>query len=293
MRLVIIANPVSGRGRAYRLIREYIRCWPHPDWDVELLTTSGGGHAGALSETLLHDPPDLLGVCGGDGTLNEVACRIPNPPFPVAILPAGTANVVARELRLPLNPVRALQIALERQIRRVDLGDIAAGSRRFVFVAGIGFDAYVAATVRPALKKRLGMAAYAAAVAACLKTYPFPQFGVVADDREYRAVSCLACNARSYGGGLLFCPDADMSDGLLDILVLENAGRLRLAWFLLRAWLGAAAEAGWIHRLRTPRLQIEGPRDVLIQADGELSGRLPVEIGLIEKSFPLVIKSRL
>jgi YegS/Rv2252/BmrU family lipid kinase len=289
MKLVIIANPISGGGRAYQSIRNHIQQWPDPRWEIEILTTRGPEHAGLLAEELLQSPPDLLGICGGDGTVNEVASRVPHPPFPVALLPAGTANVVARELGIPLNPVRALQIALMQSVRSVDLGELGAGMRRFLFVAGIGFDAFVVKSVNPGLKRKLGMAAYAAAILNCLRSYSFPEFQVAIGSLTYTATSCLVCNARGYGGGLLFCPDADMSDGVLDILVLEGRRRLDLARFLLNAWFGKAESGAWIHRLKARALRIEGGLDVPVQADGELTGRLPLEITLIPSAFPLVI----
>jgi diacylglycerol kinase (ATP) len=288
MRIVIIANPVAGGGRAYRSVQEYLRV--RTDHDFEILTTRSRDHAGLLARELLASPPDLLAICGGDGTLNEVASHIPHPPFPVALLPAGTANVVARQMRIPLNPVRALQAALkDRSVQTVDLGELGRGMRRFLFVAGIGFDAYVAAMVKPGLKKRLGMAAYGITILSCLCSYSFPEFQVIANGRDYTATSCLVCNARSYGGGLLFCPDADMGDGLLDILVLEGGRRLDLARFLLNAWLGKAEAGGWIHRFRTRTLRIDGGESVLVQADGELAGGLPLDISLQDKAFPLVV----
>ncbi len=290
MKLSIIANPVAGGGRAYRSIQRYARQWPHPDWEVEILTTRDRNHAGELAQELVSRPPDLLAICGGDGTVNEIATYLPHPPFPIAVLPAGTANVLARELGLPLNPVKSLKIALKRSIRRIDLGNIGQeSSRRFLFVGGIGFDAYVVSRVRPGLKSKLGMAAYAIAILECLRNYSFPEFHVVVDGRTFVATSCLACNMKKYGGGLLFCPDSDMNDGLLDILVLEGKRRIGLASFLFQAWLQRPEKADWIHRLRSTSLKIEGPREVLIQADGELAGRLPVEITLLNSAFPLVI----
>ncbi|MGD0101589.1 MAG: diacylglycerol kinase family protein [Acidobacteriota bacterium] len=293
MNLVIIANPAAGCGRAYKSVQSYVRRWPHPEWNVRIMTTRSRDHAGLLAQKLLDDPPDLLAVCGGDGTLNEIASRVPHPPFPVALIPAGTANVLARELGIPLNPVRAVQVALERTVRKVDLGKLGTGTRRFLFVAGIGFDAHVVASVRPKLKNTLGMAAYAAAVIGCLRHYSFPKFQVVADGRTFTATSCLACNATNYGGGLLFCPDADMTDGQLDILVIEGERRLRLARFLLNAWRGKAETGDWIHRLRARTVQVEGSAGVLVQADGELAGNLPLEISLSRSSFPLVIPSKI
>jgi diacylglycerol kinase (ATP) len=290
MNLAIIANPTSGGGRAFRSIQRYVRNWPHPDWEVQILATRAPNHAGQLAQELVQHPPDILAVCGGDGTINEVATHLPQPPFPVAILPAGTANVLARELGLPLNPVRALKIAMKGTVRRIDVGCLGPGSRRrFMFVSGIGFDAYCVSIVRPGLKSKLGMAAYALAILECLKTYSFPEFQVIINGRTMKATSCLACNSKRYGGGLLFCPEADMNDGMLDMLVLEGKRRIGLARFLFQAWLGRPEKGDWIHRLRANAVQIEGPGGVLIQADGELAGGLPVDITLTNSAFPLVI----
>lgn len=289
MKTVIIANPKAGGGRAYKAIHRYVTRWSRPDWDLEILTTEKPGQAGEMALALLKEPPDLLAVCGGDGTVNEVASAISSPPFPIAVLPAGTANVIARELGLPLNPVRALEIGLKRAVRKVDLGELGPGiRRRFVFVTGIGFDAYVVDKVNPSLKDVLGMGAYALAILRCLRTYPFREFEVAAGEKKFRATSCIVANARSYGGGLLFCPGADMRDGLLDILILEQSSRIRLARFLFHAWLGRPERYPWIHRIQCRNVSVSGPEDILIQTDGEPAGTLPVEISLIPETFPLV-----
>jgi len=286
MKVVIIANPKAGGGRACKAIRR----WKHKDWDAEILETRGRNHAGEMALKLLENPPDLLAVCGGDGTLNEVASSVPAPPFPVALLPAGTANVVARELRLPLNPIRALNVSLKRSIRKVDLGELGPGiRRRFVFVAGIGFDASVAASVKPAWKEKLGMGAYALEILRGLKTYPFREFQVVIEGQAYKATSCLAANTRSYGGGLLFCPQADMQDGLLDILVMQGKSRIKIARFLFRALLGRPESNDWTRRVRARKMTVDGPAGIPVQADGESAGELPLQVSLLPSTFPLVV----
>jgi len=289
-KLVIIANPIAGRGRAYKAIQKCIHHWNNPDWNVELLSTQRCGHAAQLAEDLLKTPPDLVAVCGGDGTLNEVASRIPNPPFPIAVLPAGTANVVARELKIPLDPVKALQIALKKRVKNIDIGEINGGDRRFIFVAGIGFDAFAVSRVNLRLKAKIGISTYAAAIIDCLVNYSFPEFNVTVDDRIYKATSCLVCNFRSYGGGLLFCPDADMADGLFDVLFIEGNRRLALAWFLLSAWCQKPMTSTWIQRLKASSMKIAGDSNALVQSDGELVGSLPLEITLKNRAFPLIIK---
>ncbi|HTY62753.1 MAG TPA: diacylglycerol kinase family protein [Acidobacteriota bacterium] len=290
MKLTIIANPIAGRGRAYRSLQKYVLQWPHRDWEVDVLPTRGPNHAGQLARDLLAHPPDVLAVCGGDGTVNEIATAIPEPPFPVALLPAGTANVLARELRLPMNPVRALQVALTGKARRIDLGSLGpASGRRFLFVAGIGFDAFTVSLARPEVKSRLGIGAYVVAIAECLRKYSFPEFRVTSGNRTLTATSCLVCNSKKYGGGLLFCPEADMHDGLLDILVLEGRRRFALVVFLVLAWFQRPMKGQWIHRFRSDTLKIEGGEGLLVQVDGELAGGLPLDIGLKPSSFPLIV----
>lgn len=290
MRLTIIANPAAGGGRAYRSIQRVVRQWRYPGWDINLLTTDGPKHAGILAQTLLQTPPDILAVCGGDGTLNEIATHLPRPPFPIAVIPAGTANVLAKELGLPLNPLRALQIALNGTVRRIDLGMVGPGNaRRFLFVAGIGFDAHAVLSVSPYLKSKLGMAAYALAALNCLKNYQFPEFEVCAGNQTFTATSCLVCNSRKYGGGMVFCPDADMQDGLLDVLVIEGRRRLALLRFLLMAWMRKPISRDWTHRLRAKSLKIGQSEGVWLQVDGELAGGPPLEITLTDDCFPLVV----
>jgi diacylglycerol kinase (ATP) len=290
MKISIIVNPMAGGGRAYGAIQRCIGQGTFPDWEFEILTTHSPNHAGLLVRELLDRPPDLVAVCGGDGTVNEIASFVPNPPFPIAILPSGTANVLARELGLPLDPVRALPIALKRIIRHVDLGFLDSGKqRKFLFVAGVGLDAYAVSWVPSGLKKKLGMAAYAVAILECLRSYSFPEFQVVVGEKTLTATSCLVCNAKSYGGGLLFCPDAKMDDGWLDLLVLQGVHRLALARFLFQAWMGKPGTYEWVHRLRARSLRIEGTAKVLVQADGELAGGLPVDIGLAGARFPLIV----
>jgi len=290
MKLSVIANPAAGRGKGYEAVRQYIRRWPHSEWDVEVLTAWDSRQAAAFALRLMQRPPDLLAVCGGDGTVNEIASTIPQPLFPVAILPAGTANVLARELGLPLDPVRALEIALKCKVRRLDLGRLGPGPRRrFLFVAGIGFDAYVAPRVGAYLKKKLGMAAYVSAVLRCLLRYPFPEFRIVAGGSTYASTSSIVCNSRRYGGGLFFCPDADMQDGLLDVLILQGGRRLGLVGVLLRAWFGKTSTCDWMHRIRARSLHFEGPADVPVQADGEAAGSIPLDVDLTESAFPIVV----
>ncbi len=252
-------------------------------------TTSGPGHASVLARGLLDRPPDLLAVCGGDGTYNEVINGIPDPPFPVALIPAGTANVLARDIGIPIATARAIQVALEMNVRRVDLGLLeGAKSRAFVLMAGAGYDAYVAAHTPTSLKDRFGIGAFYYTTLRCLSTYRFPAFVVSAEAECVPSATCVVANCRGYGGGLVLTPDADMSDGFLDLVTLEGKSRLKFARFALSAWWGKPAHYPWIRYLRAKEVRIDGPSDVPVQVDGEPVDTLPVTVRLLPQAFPLV-----
>ncbi len=293
MRISIIANPRSGRGRAFRTVLEYVRHWPHGRWEVEVLTTRAPGHAAELARALASRPPDLLAVCGGDGTVNEVANGLPDPPFPVAVIPAGTANVLARAVGIPLDPVEAIRSALGGSVLRVDSCFLqGTPARCFLLMAGAGFDAYVVSRTSSALKDRVGIAAFYQSTLQCLATYNFPDFTITAEDMSIQATTCVVANSRGYGGGLVLTPSADMTDGLLDLVAVQGRSRVNLALFALTALLGKPRSYPWVRYARTRSVKIDGPPGVMVQVDGEQVGTLPAAIRIVPRSFPLVVPSQ-
>src|SRR5688572_3163575 len=277
-RLAIVVNPTSGGGRVYKRIKAHLDAWPHPEWKIEVFVTLSAGHAGELVQELLPNPPDRLAICGGDGTIHDVVSEVPSPPFPVAILPAGTANVLAREIGIPLDPVRALEIALHGVERRLDLGFLnSRNARRFLLMTGIGFDAYAVFKVQSRVKRRIGIGAYYIAALQCLLTSHVPEFQVTTEHDSLSATTCTVANARSYGGGLVLTPEASMSDGVFDLIVVKSKERLFYARFLLSAWHGKPQNTPEVRSLRAQKVKVEGPRGVWVQADGELIGTLPLD----------------
>jgi diacylglycerol kinase (ATP) len=290
MKLAIIANPVAGRGKAYRRLTALLEHWPDVNWEVELLTTRGPEHARELARALSVTRPDLLAVCGGDGTISEVACGLQAPSFPVAVLPAGTANVLAREFGISHDPRRALEQALRGKPAWIDSVTLyGRPSRRFLLMAGVGFDAKVVARTRPLLKARIGMAAYVISILSEILRYPFHEFRVITESGSYSATSCIISNCRFYGSGMIFSPNANPRDGELDLVLLEGNNRLAYLSFLISAQLRRPRDGPQVKRCRSRAVRIEGPRGIWVQADGELVGTLPVEMEIFPSSFPLVL----
>jgi diacylglycerol kinase family enzyme len=208
----------------------------------------------------------------------------------VAILPAGTANVLAREFGISHVPMRALEQALRGKPIRIDSVRLSGRSnRRFLLMAGVGFDADVVARTSLLWKARIGMAAYVISVLSELLRYPFHEFRVITENGSYSATSCIISNSRFYGSGMVFSPNANPRDGELDLVLLEGNNRLAYLSFLISAQLRRPRDGPQVKRCRARAIRIEGPRGIWVQADGELVGTLPVEMAILPSSFPLVL----
>jgi YegS/Rv2252/BmrU family lipid kinase len=155
-RVLLIVNPASRRGR--RAQKRALRAFADEGVDCDLMPTEAPGHAATLAKTHAHKY-DAVFALGGDGTVMEVLGALAHHGPPLGILAAGTANVVARTLGIPLNPTRAVPMLLRGDEATLDLGRLGDG-RRFAIGVGVGLDATMIAEAPARLKKRLGFMAY-------------------------------------------------------------------------------------------------------------------------------------
>src|SRR4051794_31648718 len=160
-RLLVIYNPAAGR-RSARRLRRFLDELARLAVPVTLRATASRGDAEDFARAADPGAFDAVVAAGGDGTINEVVSGLAASDLPLAILPLGTANVLANEIGLPRDPARLAAIAATGPARATWTGEVRsdAGLRRFVMMAGIGFDASVVAAIDPARKRRLGKLAY-------------------------------------------------------------------------------------------------------------------------------------
>lgn len=248
-------------------------------------TMAGHGWAAPLwLETTPQDPgtgqarqavtagTDLVIACGGDGTVTACAEGVAGTGVALGIIPNGTGNLLARNLGLPLDLSRAVDVALTGQVRRVDAG--AANGRMFVVMAGIGLDARMLADTSEPLKDRLGWVAYAISVLKHLGDKPM-LIRVAADGGP--AVTTLASaviigNVGWLHAGIPLLPDAEPDDGKLDAAVLSARGWGN--WIALAASVMTRRRTSpHLHRLTFSELAIEVRRPQPWEADGEPMGR--------------------
>ncbi len=264
--VVLIANP-GARGRDQAGLRAAVDLLS-AQVPTELVWTERPGHATELARRHGSDPDTLVAVCGGDGTLFEAIAEFPAEGV-IGLLPAGTANVVAKELGIPLNLREAAKLLLTGTVQRLDTGRM--NGRRFLMSAGFGFDAHVAGHV-PARSKRL-LGQYAFHLETALR-YPFyrpPTLRVRVDGAEWRTGAYLLCaNLRRYGGNLFFAPAARPDDGVIDLVLFESLSLRPLLKGLWGAKTGRGPPPDAASRMTGRRIEIECAEPVGVQLDGEV-----------------------
>ena len=290
----LIFNPSAQGGRASRF-----RSHPAiPGGQCVLLATSAPGDARRLAAQAVRDGFQTVIAAGGDGTANEVLNGIAEVPgglraVRLGILPLGTVNVFARELRLPLNTRRAWNVLALARERTIDVGraeftlDGLPQRRYFLQLAGAGLDSRAIELTEWSVKKKLGPLAYLLAGFKALSESR-PLVTVRAGQTlagEWVAVG----NGRFYGGPVPVFPHARLDDGLLDICVLPKTG-----FFLLVAALAGLA-VGRMHQfcrarqLSAPALTLTSPARVLLQLDGENAGPLPATLSIEPRALRVIV----
>jgi YegS/Rv2252/BmrU family lipid kinase len=241
--------------------------WDEPLWLETTSEDPGRGQA----ESAISSGADLVLACGGDGTVTACAEGVTGTGVPLAIIPMGTGNLLARNIGLPMGLDEALAVALGGVQRPIDAGRV--NETLFVVMAGLGLDAQMLNSTSEPLKKRLGWIAYAISAVRHLGDRPM-RVTVSADGRRRRRMRASAVIVGNVGwlrGGLPLLPDARPDDGLLDAVVLTAGGMTR--------WLAIAADIvlrrparGRVYRVQFSTLQLTLDADQPWELDGEVMG---------------------
>jgi YegS/Rv2252/BmrU family lipid kinase len=232
---------------------------------------------------------DVLLACGGDGTLNEAVNGLAGTQTALAVLPAGTVNVWAREVGVPLDPAKALNLLWDGERRWIDLG--RAGERYFLLMAGIGFDADVAAQVTSPEKRRWGALAYVGRGIVAALTWPRQRMRLLLDGRSLRrhGLFLVVGNTRLYGGVVNITHQAVADDGLLDICLFDGGGVLdRLAHFA-RVVTRSHTRAPTVEYYRAPRVTLVTRPRVPVQVDGDTIGRTPMTFAAVPHALKVIV----
>jgi YegS/Rv2252/BmrU family lipid kinase len=240
-------------------------------WDAPLwLETTPEETGAAQARQAVLDGVDLVIAAGGDGTVTACASGVAGSQVPLGIVPAGTGNLLALNLGIPLDLDRALEVSLTGEDRQVDLG--MANGRPFVAMAGLGIDARMLRSTPEWAKRRFGYVAYIVGMLRHLRDQPF-KVTIEADGgppRRYRATGVIAGNVGWLQGGVSLLPDASPDDDLLDLAVLTV--HAWVGWLIVAAHVLTGRDAPRVSRGTFRRLVMRTAEDQLWEMDGEVIG---------------------
>jgi diacylglycerol kinase (ATP) len=301
----IIFNPVSGGGKSSRLkhLEEARKILAASGIDADLRPTSAPGHAGEIAARAISDGSQLIIACGGDGTLNEIVNGMPGSKVPIAVLPAGTANILAKELRIPWNIPRAAALIPRGIPTRIALGAITTGTlsaasgtpdgnlRYFLVVAGAGADGALVHGLDPAVKLRAGLLAYWMEGAKQLLRYKFPPFRVTTSDGAILATLVIVGRTKHYGGPFRITKRADLFANEFELALFCSQSPLRYLLYLPACWMGRLHRLSDVHFVKTNSLRCESltAEPVYAQVDGEGSESLPVTFSIVPDALTIVV----
>ena len=299
---LLIHNPNAGNGGngRRRLLDQARQILASGGIEAELAETTGPGHATEIAQQAVRDHRQLVIACGGDGTLNEVVNGLANYSnghrVPLALLPGGTANILAKELDLPWDIPRAARRLIHGEVREIALGlatpaEQPGRKRYFLSVAGGGPDGMIVYSVDLGLKARVGILAYWWQGAREVLRYTFPRFRVRTGDRELEATLVVVGRTKNYGGPFKITDQADLFEDRFEVMALTTQSGLRYLSYLPTLWMGNLRREEGVHFWKAEALVCE-PLDsspVYAQVDGEPLARLPIEFSIVPRALKLLV----
>jgi YegS/Rv2252/BmrU family lipid kinase len=275
---VLIYNPTAGQKDRRAAMQALIEKMKAEGIELANAPTHGPGHATRIVEGFLAEKPSIVAVCGGDGTVSEAAAALLGTDIPLAILPAGTSNVLAVELGIPFDLERAVRLITEGRPKTVRAG--VANGRPFLLMAGVGLDARVMGRMSFFLKRWFGRAGiFVTAVREYLR-YEFPRLDVEIDGIHYPATFAVVANSKHYAGEWIVAPDASAESETLETLIFNSRSR-RDFYRLFRGMQGRRSshlESGVARIVRGREIRITSlePYAVEAQVDGDCVLETPI-----------------
>lgn len=272
--LPIVINPVARGGRRGPPKERLERVAAEHGWRLEWWGTEAPGHATELAARAARDRYPAVVLWGGDGTYNEAARGLVGSETALVALPGGTTSVLAYELGIAHDPVRALAQQLGGERRAMAVGRTDSG-QLFLLMLSAGPDAVILANLPARLKQRAGRMGITAQAAVELLRGKLPRFSVIVDGVSLDASWCIAGNGRSYGGPFAATPGADVFATGLEVVTLSRHGRRAVVPFFFSIPSGRHLRLRGVDRRRAAEVRLVG-EGIPYQLDGDPAGVLPV-----------------
>jgi YegS/Rv2252/BmrU family lipid kinase len=285
-----VVNPISGttdKSRIVNLIPEYMEA---KRFDVEIRYTEFKGHAAQIARQAVEKGVDVVVAVGGDGTVNEIARSLIHTNTALGIIPCGSGNGLARHLFIPMNPDGALQVLSTCTIEALDYGMI--NDTPFFCTCGLGFDAFVSSKF--AQSERRGLLTYIDNTLREGLRYKPDTYEIEIDGetQHYKAFLIACANASQYGNNVFIAPQASMSDGLMDVTIMEPFTVLEAPQIAIQLFNKTIDRNSRIRTFKCKSLHIHRSSPGVIHFDGDPKDEgTDVDVRLVPKGIHMVVNT--
>ncbi len=283
-----IMNPISGTCSKDRIPKLIDTTLDHEQFEYEIITTNHAGHASELAAEAKEARADVVVAVGGDGTVNEVARAIVHSDTALGIIPCGSGNGLARHMLIPMNIKKSIEIINKCVIRDFDYGIV--NGYPFFCTCGMGFDAFVSQKFAECGKR--GPVTYVQKVLEEGLKYK-PETYEITDENgvsKYKAFLISCANASQYGNNAFIAPQASMSDGLMDVIIMEPFDIIEAPQISIDMFNKTLDKNSKIKTFTSKKLHIHRGKPGVIHYDGDpvMTGR-DVDVELVEKGIRIII----
>ncbi len=297
----VIINPSAGADKTRKKVPEIERMLREINLDFSSIITEGPGHAVKIAEESVKAGAKMIVSVGGDGTINEVANGIYNAgglaETALGIVSTGTGADYIRTLGLPRSIDEAVKKLQSPKFNNVDLGKLScmkngkATERLFVNFAGLGFDAEIVRATSQKYKSLGKVAAYLMALLTILASYRNKNIKITINGVEetHKICTTIMGNGKYGGGGMMTTPEADISDGLLDVLVVGDLSKPDLLASLPRIYKGTHLTHPKVRLKKAAEISIKTEEVMTVQADGDLMGETPVTFSILPRALKIIL----
>jgi diacylglycerol kinase (ATP) len=285
VRVLAIVNPVAGKT---------CKCWPNikrvfkeMEYDFEVQFTEERGHATIIAAEA--NKVDVIASVGGDGTLNEIINGIMGRSIVISVIPTGTANDFSKSAGLFSDFMEASRNIFSETIRLVDVGSLTydGGQRYFIGVAGMGFDGLVSKTTSRIDKPKMGTMPYLLGIVKHLAEYKSKEVSLTIDgtciDQEVMFVD--VANGKYVGAGMAIAPHAEVDDGLFDVIVIGNLGRIESLIRLPTLYRGTHLSSSKVGFFRGRHVELQSEEPLSVHVEGEYIGQTPASFDILMKAL--------
>lgn len=290
-KILVIKNPVAANGKKLKLVNSVIEALKSKMCDVLIYETKsvGDGISYLLS---LEERFDVIVAAGGDGTVNEVINgMIHHKTTPLALIPAGTTNVLAKELGLSKKPSELTDVIMNGLAKPVYLGQL--NDRRFSMMVGVGYDAWVVNEVNLDIKKRFGKLAYVISMFQQLFTFGKQSFVAEIDGRTTNVSSMIITNGKYYAGSFILSRKAGLSEPSMQAIVIDTGSLLKFLLTVLALPVGMMENLPFVKSIPAREIRIKSkennPRLDVLQMDGDAAGVMPAHLRIEEEAISVLV----